>query len=178
MEVKEVEIWKDITGFEGIYQISNYGNVKSLERITQGEFGDRHLKEKLLKPFKTYQGYNRITLNLDKQKHFFVHRLVAEAFIPNTENKPFVNHKDGIRDNNYYKDLEWCTSSENMIHSIDILKRPILKGEKIGNSKLKKEDILFIRTSNLNGRELAKKFNVCFQLISNIKLNKVWKHVI
>lgn len=177
----EPEIWKDIIGYEGVYQISSYGNIKSLERITQGEFGNRYLKEKLLKPFKTYQGYNRVTLNLGEQKHFFVHRLVAEAFIPNPENKPFVNHINGIRDDNYYKHLEWCTQSENERHAYDVLGKSekMPKGEKVVNSKLKNADILFIRScEDLNHRQLAKKFNVCFQLISEIKKGTIWKHLL
>lgn len=101
--IKETEQWKDIFGYEFIYQISNYGNVKSLARKTDGQFGLRSLKEKYLNAYSTDRNYKRVTLNYGGQKHFFIHRLVAIAFIPNTENKPFINHIDGVRNNNFIK---------------------------------------------------------------------------
>lgn len=133
----EEEIWKDILGYEGIYQISTYGNIKSIARFANGNGQLRFLKEKTISQFDTYQGYKRSTLQKeDKQKHFFVHRLVAEAFIPNPENKPFVNHTNGIRNDNYYKHLEWCTQSENEIHAHKILGKTakMPKGENVTNS--------------------------------------------
>ena len=100
------EIFKDIKGYEGLYQISNCGSVFSIK------------SKRNLKPSKKKTGYFRFELwNKNKGKKFVAHRLVAGAFVPNPENKPQVNHKDSNRGNNYYKNLEWATLSENSRYS-------------------------------------------------------------
>lgn len=102
-----VEVWRDIPGYEGLYQVSTQGNVKSLRR--NGNF---------LKPRKDHKGYMNVALTWKcKSKHFKVHRLVALAFIPNPENKRTVNHIDGNKENNNLENLEWATHSENIIHA-------------------------------------------------------------
>lgn len=113
------EIWKDIPNYQGFYQISNFGNVKSLC------FGARNIKksnkQKLLKSSPSNCGYYKVELYKDgKSKMFYVHRLVANAFIPNPDNKPQVNHIDGNKANNSVSNLEWCTHSENQRHAISM----------------------------------------------------------
>lgn len=104
------EIWKDIKGFEGCYQISNFGRVKALAREVGG---GRRLKEKMLH-FSPSNGYKVAHLYKNGvQKNFSVHRLVGEAFIPNPENKPCINHKDENKLNNHVNNLEWVTQKEN-----------------------------------------------------------------
>ena len=105
------EIWSDIPGYEGMYQISNHGRVKSLERYdTIG----RRLKEKYLSNILGKNGYYYTTLTVNSvYKHPYIHRLVAEAFIPNPEGKPCIDHIDGDTTNNDISNLRWCTHQEN-----------------------------------------------------------------
>ncbi len=111
---------KPIKEYEDLYEVSYDGRVfsKDKEPIYQGHsyLKGRELKQELIK--RRHTNYRRVTLSKDgKTKRFMVHRLVAEAFIPNPENKPHINHLDNMGENNYYYNLEWCTPSENMTHS-------------------------------------------------------------
>lgn len=117
-----MELWKDLEGYEGYYQISSQGRVKALYREVINKNGQtQHYPEKLLTP-ETYQmpnsWYQRVTLSRNhKTTRFLVHRLVAQAFLPNPERKEFVNHLDNNGLNNFVDNLEWCTHSENMLHA-------------------------------------------------------------
>lgn len=106
------ELWKDVQGYEGLYKVSNLGNVYSCKRnkLLKKYFPDLGLGA---------TGYNLVGLYKDgKQKMFVVHRLVAQAFIDNPLNLPVVNHKDGNKRNNTVENLEWCTQKENVAHAI------------------------------------------------------------
>jgi hypothetical protein len=115
-----MEIFKPIKGYENLYEISNYGNVKSLKQKPSYK-GQSYLEERILKPSlqkRKHTSYKLVTLSKNrKAKTFSVHRLVASAFIENKHNKPQVNHIDNNGEINHYKNLEWCTSKENMEHS-------------------------------------------------------------
>lgn len=115
------EIWKDIKGYEKIYQISNLGRIKSLKR--KNNYG-KTIKESIRILQINKYGYNIITL---WKNHigitYQIHRLVADAFIPNPENKPQVNHIDGNKLNNNINNLQWCTCQENVIHRFKKLKQ-------------------------------------------------------
>lgn len=136
------EIWKDIKDFEGLYQISNYGRVKSLERTIHGSNRDMHYKDMIVKISKNNRGYYLITLyNTNVFKRYLVHRIVAETFIPTNNNKLEVNHiKPVTKDmcDNRVCNLEWVTSKENSQWSIELgraSKPPTYFGKKHPNHK-------------------------------------------
>lgn len=112
----EGEIWLPITGYEGLYEVSNFGRVKSLPKV-----GFRH-NAQLLKQRDNGDGYKICQLMKNgKRRTISTHRIVATAFLPNPECKQQVNHKDGDKYNNHSSNLEWCTSSENQIHKFRVL---------------------------------------------------------
>ena len=108
-----VEVWKDIPGYEGYYQVSNFGRIMSLRSYG----GNEH---KLLTPCGNGTGYLKVMLCKDRiHKQFLIHRLVAMAFIPNPDNCDFVNHKDEDKTNNVVDNLEWCTKSYNSVYYLN-----------------------------------------------------------
>lgn len=118
-----VEEWRDIKGFEGCYQVSNLGRVKSLERERRLGHSIKIVPERFLRPGKS-KGYMRVVLvDRDIKRNVFVHRLVAEAFLTNPDNLPQVNHKDENRENNSVSNLEWVTAKENINYGYGAIKR-------------------------------------------------------
>jgi len=178
-----LEIWKDIEGYEGHYKISSTGRVKSLLRKCKSKNGIlRTVPEKILTGTKDKDGYLKVSLNYEHILDICrIHRLVAKHFIPNPENKPVVNHKDGNKQNNNDWNLEWNSISQNTQHAYDfsfILKK---KGEKNKASKLKDNQVLEIRrlfkTKKYKHSELAKLFNISSTMITRIVNNQNWKHI-
>lgn len=123
-EKKMSEIWKDIAGYEGLYQISNQGRVKSLKRwdVNKKAFVD---DESILHPTGNGYGYMIVGLRKETRKtNHYVHRLVADAFVSNPNGHTYVNHLDYNKQNNDASNLEWCSQKENMQHSRDRMKHP------------------------------------------------------
>lgn len=166
------EVWKDIIGYEGLYQVSNFGNVKSLgNNFTR--------KERLLKLSPQSKGYLTVVLQKNgKRKTTLVHRLVAEYFIPNLDKKLQVNHINGIKTDNRVENLEWVSHRENLDHAIK--NNLTLKGEENPNSKLKDVDVIKIHSLLQKGvttKELSESYNVSYSTIDGIRKNTYWKHL-
>ena len=160
-----VEIWKEVVGYEEYYRVSNLGNVYSL------------ISNKQLSPAKNASGYMQLTLKGGKSVR--VHRLVAEAFIPNPNNYPEVNHIDCNKINNKLENLEWVTPSMNIQHNVKMENRPNQKGSTNWNSKLTEEDVIEIRKlkGKMRGKDIAKKYNVAYSIICRIWQRVIWKHI-
>lgn len=172
--IRDKEQWKPIKNYEGMYEISNFGRVKSLKRKSNKKEFIRKLSTNVRK------GYKCITLTKNsKRKTFTIHRLVALHFIPNPENKPQVNHKDGVKKNNYAWNFEWVTNAENRKHAMDngIID---LKGENGPNAKLKNKDVFDMRklAKFFMFIELAIIFNVHPTTVFYIVHGKTWKNLL
>ena len=116
------EEWKAIQGYEGIYEVSNFGNVRSLPRYKRGNLDSKvFIEGKTIKQVKNNRGYYIVQLSKNnKVKNFSVHRLVAEAFIPNPNNFPQVNHINGNKKDNRVENLEWVSASTNVKHAVSM----------------------------------------------------------
>jgi len=166
-----MEIWKDVVGFEGIYQCSNLGRIISLK------WGNK----KFINGSVSGCGYVQLVIYSNKiKKRIKLHRVIALAFIENPEHKLCINHKNGNKLDNRVENLEWCTHSENIIHAYKTgLWKPV-NGERQGSSKLKEADVIKIKEllkTKLSQEEIASGFNINRKVISLIKNNMAWKHV-
>lgn len=176
----EIEEWRDIEGYEGVYQVSNFGDIKSLARNIYNYFsGTRAVPDRLLKSCVQKNGYRIVSLYPSvKSKTFCIHRLVAQAFIPNPENKPEVNHINGIKTDNRVENLEWATSSENRQHAHDTGLKISQKGSECSKAKLNEAQVLEIRSiKTLSRSEIAEKFMVSKSAIDAIMIRRSWKHI-
>lgn len=118
------ETWKPIKGYEGSYEVSNLGNVRGLNRVVQRRTSDRFVKGQIMSKHLMPNGYETVMLrDHGHKKRFYVHRLVAEAFLPNEDNLREVNHKDENKSNNVLENLEWCSHSYNMKYAGGSIRR-------------------------------------------------------
>lgn len=160
------EIWKDVHGYEGYYKVSDLGRIKSLRSFSTGS--------KILKPRINTHGYYQVNLTIPKKKYksLSVHRLIALSFIPNPENKPCINHINNIRSDNRISNLEWCTYSENTLHSfksgrVISEKHKLLFAERSRNFRGGKhpqaKKVICTKTNTIYGSigDAAKAINVC-----------------
>lgn len=172
------EIWRWILGYEGMYQVSNYGRIKSFPR--ESEIG--YKETTIRKPILEKRGYLRVTLYQNNTGTVFhVHRLVAQTFIPNPDNKLCVNHKDGNKFNNCVDNLEWATVAENNHHALEMGLHK--SGVDAYNSKLTEEQVRYIRQFYILGDKdfgvnaLARKFNISRTCIQDVIKGKTYKNI-
>lgn len=177
-----MEIWKDVPEFEGKYQVSNLGRVRSLPRFVKRGLAktDAHpVKGKIRKLAKDKKGYNRVGLCSDGVLTTHkVHRLVAKCFIENPRELPQVNHKNGIKDDNRVENLEWCNNSQNQIHAYSKGLNTTKSGAEHCRASLTDEQVEEIRaTEKYYGMfvKLANKFGVHPDTISNVYYKKHYK---
>lgn len=186
LEGNKMELWKPVIGFENLYEISNLGRVRSLDRITEsGQFRKGKIRECYCyvndyKVVKLY--YNGKTFNK------YIHRLLAEAFVPNPNPELYdtVNHIDGNRGNNSLDNLEWCTQKQNIQHAwkTGLIPSVINSGESNTNSKLTEKDVLEIRAiyvphskGEFGTKALSERFGVTAKTIGRIIRKELWKNI-
>lgn len=167
------EMWESVNGYEGLYEVSNLGRVRSLKRATTNGI--------VLKQMMRY-GYMHVCLSKEgKPSTKRVHRLVAEAFIANPMDKPVVNHIDGNKANNAASNLEWATNSENELHSYRVLgkkqSRPWKGKPRKFARKLSSADAAAIVSSKRPSRELAAEYGVSKTTINKIRKRKIYREV-
>jgi hypothetical protein len=171
---KRVEIWRPVKGYEGLYVVSDRGRVKSLPRTDKR--GHKR-NERILKQNISAWGYKFVVFGDNKSR--VVHRLVATAFIQNNENKPEVNHINGVKTDNRLENLEWVTHSENMKHACETGLKFIPRGEKVYNARLTYKDAAKIRNMYKTGewtyQRLSSLFNVSLSVIQNVINNKTYR---
>lgn len=170
--------WKPVVGYEGIYEVHAYGMVRSLDRLIKPKGRKPYKKKGVVLKEHLSNGYYTVQLcrngNISRKQ---THRLVAEAFINNDENKPCVNHKDFNRLNNTYTNLEWCTQKENIRHATDNGRTNAIKGERVNTNKLTKQDVVAIRKradAGQNMNQIARDYGVRPNTIHDIKTRKNW----
>ena len=185
------EIWKSIKGYEGIYEVSDAGRVKRLRREIECNTARTTteyrivIQEKILRPVKigsSKEKYLSVGLrNKDGERKLKkIHRLVAEAFIPNPSNLPQIDHKDGNKNNNSASNLEWVTGEENYRRALQ-MGLACSKGARNGNAKLTEEQVKEIRrtyvgkSKTYGSNALSKKYGVHRSTIENIAKGNAWK---
>lgn len=179
--------WKDVPGYIGLYQVNRDGIFRSLDRYVEFNYRrsgkkQRFVKGKILKFGFSTKGY--LQLHLSKKSvvsTLEIHRIVAKVWIPNPDNLPIVNHKNGITTDARVENLEWCTASQNMKHAYSIGLNRSSRGSSNSQSKLTEELVLEMKRRHFvygdSQRSLAPIFGVSHSVVRNIMIGKKWSHV-
>lgn len=182
--MKNKEIWKPVTDWEEVYEVSSLGRIRSLDRtvrVNREILGGPHyrkLKGQILKPKLDRYGYPVVNLlNNGRSKHTTVHRLIAREFVEGYFKGAQVNHKNFNKQDNRPENLEWCSNQENQDHSNS---RGLRRGSSNGNSKLSEKEVIKIKeliSLGLSNQEIGQKFKVSGVTVSCIRTKKTWAHV-
>jgi hypothetical protein len=178
------EIWKDVAGYVGYYEVSNYGKVRSVDRYVNNHKGERALRKgKVLTDTLDDKGYVRYTFRMGKSKKMKRgHRLVAEAFIPNPNQYTIINHKDGNKANNHISNLEWCTHRQNSQHAESMGLVNHVKGSNHHKATITEDTVRAMRKLYAEGnhtqKQIAEEFSVHLSKAKHILAGRTWKHVV
>ena len=171
------EEWRDIPDFEG-YQVSNLGNVKSVDRLRRGKFGMKKVKGKLLKQNLNKKGYPEVRFRKNGNHTRLVHKIVASAFMIKPENCTQINHKNGIKTDNRVKNLEWVTQSENQLHAYKLGLQPSRSGESNGRAILTDEKVTALKelyNSGKSAKEVAEMTGTNIHTVRQIISGRTWR---
>lgn len=175
-----MEIWVDVIGYDGLYEVSNLGNVKSCDGVFKNQYTSWPKKGKLLKPRVHTGGYLRVNLwDNGRVTDKYIHRLVADAFLPFDPDRPYINHKDGNKTNNVVSNLERVTHQENIDHAMrtGLVKSHLNQG---GTNPMAKLDVMQVKTirslykDGIKAKQLGLYFGVHPSTIYPIVNNKCW----
>lgn len=174
------EIWKDIENYEGYYQVSNLGKVRSLDRVQEDSLGRKYpWKGKVMSPRINRDGYSQISLGKKgKVKTRTVHRLVAEAFLEKIPTKNYVNHKDGNKENNHLYNLEWCTAKENTHHAFETGLQS--RGEDSNFAAIDEQTAILVCKRLEDGErncDIAEDLNLTRDIVGKIRSGITWTHI-
>ena len=168
------EEWRPVKGYEGIYSVSNCGNVRR-------EITPRSPQVRLLKLTLNVEGYHVVSLSKGKATQHKVHRLVAIAFLEPSPDKPDVNHKNGRKTDNRPDNIEWCSVAENNWHNMNILGVTMAFGEAHGHAKLRESDVNEIREHYAAGASIsgiARGYGMDASTIGNVVHGTTWRHLL
>lgn len=175
------EVWKAIPDFEGLYEASSLGRIRSLDRMVTGKNGvTKRFSGRVIAEVPMNAGYVTVALSKDGNPvRYLVHRLVAFTFIPNPDERPEVNHKNGVKSDNRIDNLEWMGRGANIDHAVEtgLIRN---KGELNPAAKLTGAQVMQIKELSrycLHPNELARAFNVKPGTITDIQLSRSWQHI-
>lgn len=178
MESIDLQSWRDVSGYQGLYQVNGLGQVRSLEREVRYKNGRTHIhKASPLKPLKQHNGYFRVCLQKSGEpKYYFVHRLIAREFLGDLPLGYQVNHKDGNKGNNNILNLEYVTPSQNKFHAYSTGLQKPRRGSKHHNAKLTAEQAIEIKSllGKISQKEIAAMFKISPSSVGDIKHGRTW----
>ena len=170
------ELWQPIKGYEGLYEVSDQGRVRSLERKARTYTGFRRVRGRILKELQTPYGYLTVMLyNSNTTQRLYVHRLVASVFCANPQQTSYVLHGNDIKTDNRASNLRWGTHQQNVDQAVASERHA--HGESVGNSKLKEVQVLAIRQDPRPHKIIAAEYGVATSNIGAIKRRETWAHL-
>lgn len=179
------ECWKDVPGYVGQYQVSSHGKIRSVDRMIlkkyrSGKIDRAHKIGRVLKPKDNGSGYKMVCLPI--KKYYYIHRIVADAFLGGIPTGLEVNHIDGNKDNNYVSNLEIVSRKQNNLHSKNVLgnRNQFEEGEKHHLTYLTKDEVLEIKemiTLDVPSKIIEWCFDVSRSVVKRLKFGQTWKHV-